>query len=308
MSAVEKSGRSGPGRFVYYVCQVLVRLVFALVLYTVFVVSGALASDGVVAKTGTAIATDCERVGPVSRSGLGWYWQCDAEITWSDGSKDTSSFTSSDLTPRNRTEPAPVAWREVDNSGHMITVERAKPFAGFGWAVTMPLFGAVLMGVELPRLQSVFADQWTRRRERTRMQLWEPAMLPLGWGLLIAGGLATAAPAVLPGMAVITILLGYCALAVALGVAINRRRQGLGEPPVLSPERREKLARVAKWLRGVGAAGVVLGVVVGFGNWLGVLGAVAIPLALVAFGQRMVLVTNRHRARFDGTVRNSAAS
>ena len=77
---------------------------------------------------------------------------------------------------------------------------------------------------------------------------------------------------------------------------------------MLSPERQEKLARLAKWIRGLGVAGVLLGLVMGFGNWLGVLGAVAIPLALIVFGQRLLLVTNRHRGRFEGTVRNSAAS
>lgn len=185
-----------------------------------------------------------------------------------DGSRGTSAFKHSELTPRNRTESVPVAWREVDNSGHMITAELPKPFAGTGWALLVPLLGVAIMGVELPRLVSPLADQWTGRRRTARLQLWQPLVLPAGWSLLIAGGLATAAPAVLPGSAVITLLLGHFVLATAAVLGVNRRRHGFEHPPLISPESRVRCERAALD-RGVGA---LLVLVIGFGNRLGARG------------------------------------
>ncbi|TDD85658.1 hypothetical protein E1202_20445 [Saccharopolyspora karakumensis] len=299
---------AGIERAGYVAWQVVVRLVALALCYTVFAVSGALSSDGVVTQRGTALATRCERVGPVSSSGLGWYWRCDAAITWDDGSTGETVFKQSELTPRNHAEPAPVAWREVDNSGHMITAERPKPFAGFGWAMMIPLLGVAIMGVEIPGPRSPFAEQWAGRRRTTRLQLWQPLALPVGWGLLIAGGLATAAPAVVPGLAVITLLLGHFALAAAVVMGINRRRHGLEPPPLISPERQVTCERAGNRLRWIGSAGTLLGLVAGFGNWLGVLGAVAIPLAVLAFGQRLLLIADRHRGQFDGTAKDGATS
>ncbi|GAB3678120.1 DUF6346 domain-containing protein [Saccharopolyspora tripterygii] len=295
-------------RAAYVAWQVVVRLVALALCYTIFAASGALASDGVVTQRGTALATRCERVGPASLSGLGWYWRCDAAITWDDGSRETHFFKHSELTPRNRTEPVPVAWREVDNSGHMITAEIPKPFAGTGWALLIPLLAVAIMGVELPRPASPLADQWTGRRRTARLQLWQPLVLPAGWALVIAGGLATAAPAVLPGAAVITLLLGHVVLATAVVLGINRRRHGFEEPPLISPERRVRCERAGSALRWIGAAGAMLVLLMGFGNWLGVLGAAAIPLALAALGRRLLLVAPRHRGQFDGTGRAPATS
>lgn len=307
-SGTEWSARSRPSRIAYVAWQVFVRFAALLICYTALASSGALASDGVITQRGSALAQHCERTGPVGLSGLGWYWRCDAAITWDDGSRETFSFKHSELTPHNQTEPAPVAWREVDNRGHMITVETPRPFAGVGWALLIPLLGLAVMGVEIPRLPSPFAEQWAGRRRTLRLQVWQPLALPIGWGLVIAGGLATAAPAVLPAAAVITILLGYVALAVAAGVAGDRRRHGLGQPAELTAEQQERCARGGKRLRLIGSVAAALGVVAGFGNWLGVLGIVAVPLAIVLLGQRLLLVAAEHRRRFDGTAKDTATS
>lgn len=307
-SATGSSDQNKSGRLAYVISQVLVRAVLLVLMYTIMFVSGALASDGVVTQRGTAVATSCERVGPISLSGLGWYWRCDAEVTWADGSKEETFFKNSELTPRNKTEPAPVAWREVDKAGHMITVENQRSFAGFGWAMVIALFPAVVMGVQVPGIPPLSAEVRAERRKRTRLQLWQPLVLPVGWGMLIAGGLATGAAPVLPGAAVTTIVLAYVVLVVAANVHGNRRGDGVAEPPMLSPERQAKCLRGGKLLCGVGLVGVLLGLWAGWGNWLGTIGVVAGPLALAIFGVRLITVTRRHVQQLDGTAQRPSAS
>ncbi|WP_460960681.1 DUF6346 domain-containing protein [Parasphingorhabdus pacifica] len=56
--------------------QVLVRLLVLAVLHTVMGATGTMATDGTPADRGTALATRRESVGPVSMSGLGWWWTC----------------------------------------------------------------------------------------------------------------------------------------------------------------------------------------------------------------------------------------
>jgi hypothetical protein len=307
-SAGKRPVRTRRWWIVHVTAQVVLRAFVLVILYAAFVNTGSLAADGSITNRGTALATGCERVGPVSRSGLGWYWQCQARITWQDGTRSESSFTGSDLTPRNMTEPAPVVWREIENRGHQITVEKPRPFVAFGRLMVVPLLGLVFFGARVPGVPPLPAHERAEHRRKRRLQLWQPLMIPVSWGLLLAGGLATAAPPVLPGMAVVTLVVAYVALIVMWGLSRNTHREGLPEPAVLPPDSRSACTAGGHFLRVLGGLGVLLGVVAGFGNWLGVLGAVAIPLALVAFGQRLLLATKRHRGQFEGTVRNSAAS
>ncbi|WP_344129874.1 DUF6346 domain-containing protein [Saccharopolyspora halophila] len=300
--------RSRQWLVIHVAAQTVLRALVLVILYAVFVNTGSLAADGIVTKRGTALATACERVGPLSRSGLGWYWQCEGKITWQDGKQGTSTFTGSDLTPSNKTEPAPVAWREIRNRGHQITVEKPRPFVTFGRLMVVPLFGLAVFGARIPGVPPLPTDERTEYRRKRRLQLWQPLMIPVGWGLLVAGGLATAAPAVIPGMAVVTLVVAYVALIVMWALSRNRARKGFPEPTLLSSDSQSACLAGGHFLRVLGGLGVIFGGILGFGNWLGVLGVVAIPLALVTFGQRLLLVTNRHRRQFDGTVGNSAAS
>lgn len=75
-------------RLAYIASQVLVRLLVLAVFHTVMGATGIMATDGTPTDRGTALATRYERVGPVSMSGLGWWWTCEATITWADGSTE----------------------------------------------------------------------------------------------------------------------------------------------------------------------------------------------------------------------------
>ena len=287
----------GARRGTYLTAQVLVRVVLALVTYTVFVGTGALASDGVVAQRGTAQAVDCERVGPISRSGLGWYWSCDAEITWADGSTGRSSFQASDLTPESRTEPVPVVRKEVRNRGDMVDVDKQRPLAGLGWALYIPLLGTTLAGFRVPGVPRRSAHQRVRDRER-RLQWWQPLALPIGWGLVFAGGFARADQA-FRSWSVFTIVLGYAALAAGWFIWVYRRRDQQPAPPQPSPQ---QLTTVSTWGRRVcwvGGALALVGLIAGMSSWPGVIGLLAVPACVVVVGTRLVVVARRHTSKLQ---------
>ncbi|MGW1676824.1 DUF6346 domain-containing protein [Saccharopolyspora sp. NPDC002376] len=292
-------------RAAFLVSQVLVRVVIALVCYTAFSLTSASGSDGVVADRGTALATNCERVGPVSRSGLGWYWACDAEITWSDGRTTQKNFQSSELTPQNMTEPAPVVYRKVRNAADLIAVDAPRPFVGLGWTLLIALTCTMVYGMWIPGVPPMPADRRAERRRRIRLQWWNPLAVPIGWGLVIAGGLGTASPES-TGLSVLAIVLGFAALVAAWGISLNRRRNGVLEPKVLPPEQTRRWGKTGSWLVVLGGAAVVAGGVTKLPDLFGVLGAVALPCTVVAVGVRLKLVANRRSGGTDqaGTTSN----
>lgn len=287
-------------RGAHIVSQVLIRFVLFAVLGTALGASGSLSAGGAVTERGTAIATSCEKVGPVSFSGIGWYWECDGVITWEDGDKQEKHFTVSELTPRNLTVPAEVEFREQRNAPDKITVDKPRPYVTFGRVLFIPLVPAFIFGMWIPGIPPNSAAERAEHRRRTRLQLWQPLMIPVSWGVLIMGGLGTAAPAVMPGIAVVTILASYVGLVVTWIVHLQRRRHGAAEPPTLAADDCLSCRVAGRCLQGFGSVGVLLALWAGWGNWLGTLAAAGIPTAVVLFGSRLVLVANRHARLSDG--------
>ncbi|MDA3629445.1 DUF6346 domain-containing protein [Saccharopolyspora sp. WRP15-2] len=284
-------------RIAYVVSQVAVRGLLALVLLTVAANTGVLSSDGSVAKRGTALATHCESTGPVSRAGLGWYWACDAQITWSDGTETRKKFLNSELTPENETRPEPVVYRKVRNSADQIAVDKPMPFVGLGYALFIALVFATFYGVRIPGLPPMPAERRAERRRRVRLQWWQPLALPIGWGLVVAGGLGTASAAT--GRSVLVIVFGFVALIAGWFVSQGRRKYGVLEPKVLPPDQTRRFGKVGRLLVIFGCAAAVLSAVTAFPEWLNVISAVAVPLAVVAVGWRLSLVANRRSGGTD---------
>lgn len=52
-----------------------------------------------VRRSGTARALDCQRLGPVSRHGFGYWYDCRANVTWSDGTRSRVTTRASVLSP-----------------------------------------------------------------------------------------------------------------------------------------------------------------------------------------------------------------
>ncbi|GAA4619325.1 DUF6346 domain-containing protein [Saccharopolyspora hordei] len=285
-------------RTAFVASQVLVRVVIALVCYTVFVLTGAVASDGAVTDRGTALATHCERVGPISRSGLGWYWSCEAEVTWSDGRTTREEFPSSQLTPRNTTEPAPVVHRDVRDAADQVVVDAPRPFAVLGWVMLVALTGLLVHGVWVPGVPPMPADRRAERRRRVRLQWWQPLAAPIGWGLLVAGGLGAASPTA-SGLSVLAIVLGFGALVTAWAVSLNRRRKGVVEPRELPPELTARWGKVGGWLLVLGGIAAVAGLGTTLPDPVGVVGVLALPCAVIAVGWRVKVVASRRSRGTD---------
>lgn len=51
-----------------------------------------------VVKRGVAVARSCEFGGPFEVGSPGWWWRCQAHVTWQDGSAERREFTASQLT------------------------------------------------------------------------------------------------------------------------------------------------------------------------------------------------------------------
>ncbi|MFR9731818.1 DUF6346 domain-containing protein [Saccharopolyspora sp. MS10] len=270
--------------------EIVVRLLVLLVFHTTMGATGITTTDGVPTERGTARATDCERAGPVSMSGLGFWWTCEATVTWADGRSEQRTFKFSDLTPDNRTAPAPVERRELDNRGSNVVIADAGSFAPLGWALFVPLLGLAFVGVRLP-IPPRGPDP--ERRGRARLAVWPPALLAAGWWLVIAGGLGHGRLAVLTWLPVVVIVAGHALLAVGAGFAINRRRHGYPEfePPVRVGGR---LFR-ANLLLTLGILGLGLGLVSGQ-EPLGIAALTALPVAALGLGARSRLVVRRIQA------------
>ncbi|MEU3271179.1 DUF6346 domain-containing protein [Saccharomonospora sp. NPDC006951] len=291
----ELPGRQRFWRVGYVVSQVVVRVLLALVSLTIAAVTGVLGSDGVVTKRGTALATACERVGPISTSGLGWYWACEAEITWSDGEHAHKKFQNSALTPENLTHPKPVVYQSVRNAADQIVVDEPRPFLGLGYSLFVASVFAALYGVRIPGVPPMPADRRAERRRRVRLQWWQPLALPVGWGLVVAGGIGTASPAS-SGGPVAVVVLGYVALAAGWFVSQDRRKRGVAEPEALPPDRARRYGKTGRLLVMLGAAVAIVSALLNLPDWPEVVSAAAVPLALLAAGWRLRLVADRRSA------------
>ncbi|QUG99508.1 hypothetical protein HUO13_00650 [Saccharopolyspora erythraea] len=274
----------------YIVSQVLVRFLVLAVFHTVMGATGIMTTDGTPTERGTALANRCELAGPVSMSGLGWWWDCDATITWADGDAEERSFKFSDLTPRNYTTPAPVVRRELDNRGSNVVVDEPAPHSALGWALFIPLLGLALVGFRIPGIPPLRPAEHRERRRRSRLQTWPPAVLAAGWWLVIAGGLGHGHLDALTWVPVAVIIAGHAFLAVGAALAVSRRRGGYPDrqPPIALGGRQFR----ANLLLVVGALGVAAGLLSGQPP-TGLAALTALPLVAVAFGVRGRLVAGR---------------
>ncbi|ASR35766.1 hypothetical protein BAY61_12995 [Prauserella marina] len=291
----ELPGRERFWRVTYVVSQLAVRALLALVSLTIAANTGVLSSDGVVTKRGSALATHCERVGPVSPSGLGWYWACEAEITWSDGETAHERFQNSALTPENLAHPKPVVYQSVRDAADQIVVDEPRPFVGLGYSLFVASVFAALYGVRIPGVPPMPADRRIERRRRVRLQWWQPLALPVGWGLVVAGGLGTVSSASAGG-SVVVIVLGYLALVAGWFVSQGRRKRGVAEPTTLPPERVRRYGKAGRGLVVLGAAVAAGSAMPNLPDWPKVVSAVAVPLAVLAVGWRLTVVANRRSA------------
>nr|WP_228046060.1 DUF6346 domain-containing protein [Saccharopolyspora sp. HNM0983] len=281
----------GRGRRIAHISsQILIRFLLAALFYTATGVTGTSAVDGAPTERGTALADECDYVGPLSLSGLGWWWSCDATITWPDGSTQQQPFKFSQLTPENHTTPQPVVRRELDNSGSNIVVDEPVPYAALGWALFIPLIGFTFVGIRLPFIAPGYPNREQCRR--ARLQVWPPAVLAAGWWLVIAGGLGHGHLTALTYLPMTAIVLGHGVLAAGAWLALLRRRDGYPdrEPRVTARNH----TRRANALLILGTLGLLAALSTDE-TARGTLALTAFPLIALGFGLRGHLVSTRIR-------------
>lgn len=288
------TAETGSGwRFAYVLSQVAVRVVVVLVLFTVWGASSVASGHGTVVDRGSAVASSCDRVGPVSTSGVGWWWKCEAAVTWSDGDTSTESFSFSGLTPENETVPVDVERREWDKRGSAVLLSGPAPYSSFGAALMIPLLGVALVGTRVPGVPPLAQQERAERRRRLRYLAWQPLLLPVGWAMVLGGGVTAGS---LGGAAVLPIVVGHALLAVGVGVAVTRRRHGIGSPSWWPQTRISAGMSWGKTLVGIGVLGLLVSLLAISSGWQAVLSAALVPAAVVAFGIRLLLVARRYWA------------
>lgn len=106
------------------------------------------------AATGSAQVRECTEMGPVSLAGLGYYYRCEADVSWEDGGSTRESFYPGQLSPDDRGEAVPVFSPNLPESGRRggdLATEAGRNDStkwfsiGVVSAMTLGLFGTLAM-------------------------------------------------------------------------------------------------------------------------------------------------------------------
>ncbi|WP_223874526.1 DUF6346 domain-containing protein [Salinispora fenicalii] len=95
-----------------------------------------------------AVATvqDCQRVGPVSSNGLGYWWHCDVTVQTQDGRQVVTTVYNSVVTPSDRGKA--VEFREACFGEGNSRCEYGRPSA-WAWAMAVQVFYIIRTSVYL---------------------------------------------------------------------------------------------------------------------------------------------------------------
>jgi len=108
---------------------------------------------------GVARVTGCERVGPVSSNGLGYWWICQADVGWDSGKQEHVTAQPDQLTPEDKGEVPVVQRGERSSRGSgvangpvyradyepsvLLGIGSALAGLGVGGFVALAIFGTV---------------------------------------------------------------------------------------------------------------------------------------------------------------------
>ncbi|WP_439385090.1 DUF6346 domain-containing protein [Amycolatopsis lexingtonensis] len=119
-----------------------------------------------------ARVTSCDRIGPVSRGGIGFYWVCTADVTTEDGAIRSVRFGLNELTPDDIGKPVPV-----ERAGEF---RRAADKLVVWWAIAPGI--AFLLGI------AAWSVLHRRRRLRHRVSPWQPTTRLVAPTCVLAAG------------------------------------------------------------------------------------------------------------------------
>jgi Family of unknown function (DUF6346) len=120
-------------------------------------------------RTGSARVTECYRYGPISRSGFGYWYQCRAEVTWTDGTRRVVTTRGSALTPADVDRSVKV--REIPpgrRAGGWHTERADHQPKVWGAVIFFLLFGVGSLCALRPAIDLVRLIRWLVRLVRRR--------------------------------------------------------------------------------------------------------------------------------------------
>ncbi|MEV7042158.1 DUF6346 domain-containing protein [Amycolatopsis sp. NPDC051061] len=121
---------------------------------------------------GVARVTSCDRIGPISRGGLGFYWFCTADVTTEDGRTRSARFELNELTPADIGEPVPVEGsREFRRAADKLLV---------WWSIAPGI--TFFLGL------AAWSEVHRRRRLRHRVTPWQASVRLASPSCVLAAG------------------------------------------------------------------------------------------------------------------------
>lgn len=120
-------------------------LVFGLGAWTLGAVFRNVVSTGPIEdeNASVAVATSCEQLGPVSRFGFGYWWECTADVSSANGGSTTAEeFHGSELTPADIGKPVRVAAESTGSgtSEYLLMRNTTRPLAFMQFVVIFVAF------------------------------------------------------------------------------------------------------------------------------------------------------------------------
>lgn len=134
-----KARASGPSAFIL----IIVGIVMLLVGWTAMNFRGGAADEEDTADRGTAVGAvqKCQEVGPVSLSGVGYWWKCTVKVSPEDGDSYSQVFGGSQFEPADVGRNFPLV-----SAGRSSSTWSRADVAGNNWAV-MVTAGGLVIGV-----------------------------------------------------------------------------------------------------------------------------------------------------------------
>jgi hypothetical protein len=120
-----------------------------------------------------ALVTSCDRTGPVSRGGIGFYWSCTANVISDDGRTRSARFGLDELTPDDIGKPVPVI--EVSDRW-----QRKAATKVVWWGVAPGI--AFFVGI------GAWSALHRRKRLRHRVEPWRPTARLVASTCVLAAG------------------------------------------------------------------------------------------------------------------------
>lgn len=109
---------------------------------------------------GTAQTQSCEQLGPLSRMGVGSWWDCSARVQWSDQTEGTVEFKGSELTPSDIGKPVRVTAENNSNHSTDYYRDTTRPLWVLFIASTVAVFAFLIGSIGMAAMRFIPFHRW----------------------------------------------------------------------------------------------------------------------------------------------------